>query len=673
MGLAALKVGQDLHLENEEYRITRIFGPERIEIEHRATGAHSERTEASLLKAYSDGHLTFGAPRRSLPHDRAHREANDRVIIESLSDEQREIVLLRLHFVQNLVGVSTTRHVFDAQVRTLWEKLGTPEKKLWREPPPASTVCRWRKRWLEMDCSIGALLGRHARCGNRKARVPDKVTEIVDKAIQDVYLRPERRTIGEVVTESRDQIIFANQRLTASEKLPLIGRRYVQRRIKLLPAFDVDRARHGRQAAIVKYRSSGKGAVADEPMQRAQMDHCELDLFVVDEATALPLGRPWLTVIIDVCTRMVLGYTISFNHPSSMTVMRALRHALLPKERKPGHVNEWPTWGVIQVIVVDNGVEFHGRSLEFTAAQFAITVQICPRVSPWFKGMVERYFRTVQSGVVAQIPGRTFKDVVSRGDYDSMGFAIITMSTLTEVIEKWIVDVYHQDVHSGIGEPPLQLFNRLVPQTQRYLPDCASTMDAAFGKPDTRVLGHQGIEFDCLFYNSPAAGAIRTQHGDRVDVQVVTNDDDVGYLYVLEPLSGEPIKIPAVDIDYASGMTRWQHRICKEHARSVAKNSAEPLKLAQAREAISELIARDLSLNKKRARKSIARYQEKARTSAAPSTQPADQGASSSSGDLSRDTSHTVAPPTDHGCIDDDAIPNFETRAPNQPNQDAQP
>jgi putative transposase len=44
------------------------------------------------------------------------------------------------------------------------------------------------------------------------------------------------------------------------------------------------------------------------PFEWVEMDDTKLDLFVLDEKTKLPIGRPWLFVATDVFTKMILGY-----------------------------------------------------------------------------------------------------------------------------------------------------------------------------------------------------------------------------------------------------------------------------------------------------------------------------------------------------------------------------
>jgi putative transposase len=64
-----------------------------------------------------------------------------------------------------------------------------------------------------------------------------------------------------------------------------------------------------------------------------QIDHTPVDVIVVDEQDRLPVGRPWLTLVIDVDSRVVAGFCLSLDDPSTLSVARALTHAVTPKDK----------------------------------------------------------------------------------------------------------------------------------------------------------------------------------------------------------------------------------------------------------------------------------------------------------------------------------------------------
>ena len=60
---------------------------------------------------------------------------------------------------------------------------------------------------------------------------------------------------------------------------------------------------------VEEYHSAG-------PLDVVQIDHTIVDLVVVDEVTRTPIGRPVLTLAIDIHTRVVTGFYLALNHPS---------------------------------------------------------------------------------------------------------------------------------------------------------------------------------------------------------------------------------------------------------------------------------------------------------------------------------------------------------------------
>lgn len=606
MGIGIIKTGQRFDLDGERKYITRLIDKDRIEYEDATSARRQELAQAELLSLYKEGRIVFRGIVDSEHEGRARTRVLSNVLMASVPPIQRKVACLRLHFITKLAGIPTTRARLMPLVKAIWEKLKAPERELLPKCPHASTVARWMKSYREANCNIAALLDQHDLKGNRN-RTPQKVLELIEDCVSELYLTPQRRNIASVVLHINDLIDGTNLGLIESERLSHVSNEQVRKYIKRLPAYEVYASRYGKQAADVRFRTTGKGVDAALPLQRAAMDHCRLDLFVVDTASGLPLGRPWLTVILDECTRMVLGYSLSFEAPSALSVMRALRHAILPKDCIEDVSHPWPTWGVMRTLVVDNGVEFHGESLDYAAGQFGIIIQTCPRRKPWFKGKIERFFRTMQADLTSHIPGRTFSSVVERGGYDSSKHAVISLKTLNELVQIWVVDIYHQSNHSSLRQSPAFRWESLIDRVDRHLPDSAEWVNAAFGKPSRRVLGHEGVYFDSLAYNSPELGELRYRLGDRIAVNIITNDEDVGYLYVVCPERKEHIRVPAVDLEYAVGLTRWQHKRCREYAAILSEQTTDRVGLAEARRRIVELIAQDMTTNRRASRVRQAR------------------------------------------------------------------
>ena len=81
-------------------------------------------------------------------------------------------------------------------------------------------------------------------------------------------------------------------------------------------------------AGVPKRPPRSKGALGI-----VQIDHTLVDVMVVDEVRRQSMGRPWITVAFDIATRAVLGFHLSLNAPSSISVGLTLAMVGLPKER----------------------------------------------------------------------------------------------------------------------------------------------------------------------------------------------------------------------------------------------------------------------------------------------------------------------------------------------------
>lgn len=86
-----------------------------------------------------------------------------------------------------------------------------------------------------------------------------------------------------------------------------------------------------------------------------------LDIQLVDDIDRMPIGRPWITLAIDVFSRMVAGMYVSIDPPGALSTGLCIAHAVLPKERwlaKHDIANSWPVWGVMSVVHADNAKEW---------------------------------------------------------------------------------------------------------------------------------------------------------------------------------------------------------------------------------------------------------------------------------------------------------------------------
>lgn len=592
MGKHTFSANARIQLDGREHHLVRKVSDEIWQLEEFTTRRISEFSQVELQTLYAQGRLVFLSD-----YDQAVRTFKRARAPVTLSEPDWLIAKTRRAYVLAVKGLARTRRALEGAVAQVHKLLDVSTPK-----PSPSSVLRWYDRYYACGEDIHSLAPGFTQGTYRKPRYPQEVLDLVDQAIDDIYLKPERPNVEETLNHAITSVAKENQLRPQQLQLPRPTRRLLQRLINRIPAYDRCAARHGETYARRKFRAVLNHHTTLAPLERAEIDHTVLNVIVVDDESGLPLGRPYLTVCIDSHTRCILGIYIGFEPPSYLSVAQCLRHAFLPKtdlaQRYPEIRNSWSAHGVMAVLVVDNGPEFHSDALELACEAFGIEIHYTPRKTPWLKGKVERFLGTLNREVAHISPGTTFENILAREDYDSARHAVVSLSVLKEVIHHWIVDVYHQRPHRGLRTAPDAAWKNLVAVGEIPLPDDPKRLNALLGRPHKRTLSHQGIEFDCLFYNSPEMIDLRRRFGAKLEVDIRVDDSDIGSLHVIGP-DGEIYEVPALNGDYAKGLTRWQHKIVRRYAGRVL-GLHDDTGWREAKRQISEIVRKRLGLGKSR-------------------------------------------------------------------------
>lgn len=567
-----------------------------------------------LLKMYGKTLDFLPAPRSStagLP------TLEDQFLVH-VAPEHFDFAKVRRTYAKDVLNIAATKEVMNPVITETWKRLGVPATR-----PHFTTVCRWRKKFLEDGASIRRLIDQVHRRGNRKSRYPEEVLRIANEAITTQFMTKERKTIQDTLDYAELAVSRENKLRLPSDQLPLPSRRLLTSLIGAVPAFDKHAARYGREAAIKMFRSVQAHRTTMRPLERAEIDHTPLDMMVIDDFTGLPLGRPWLTVCIDDFTRCVLGIHISFSAPSYLTVAKCLQHAFMPKtnlhDEYPSVVNSWDAYGVMQELVVDNGAEFHSDGLENACLLLGTEIHYSARKTPWFKGKVERFQGSLNRGAVHGHPGTTFSNIFEKGDYDPKKHAVIRLSKLKEVVHIWIADAYHQKPHRALKIAPKDAWRNGIPPEDIRLPENPLLMEAIVGKSTIRSLSHKGIEKNSLYYNSVELAQLRRTHGDKFDVEIRFNPEDIGSVVVVSPDKKQLVKVPAINAEYADGLTEWQHVLCQKYAARELKKY-DSIGWLEAKEKIGQIFDAEIANTKKLKRKNSAKPKPKVQPEVHPST-----------------------------------------------------
>jgi len=621
MSTAAFIKGCKVRIEGIEFTLVRKIGPDDWQLEAQNTGELRRMTKAEMLAGVSGGGICFVIDEATIPRDgSARRKANAAKQFDLLSDGLKTVAKHRRRLVMTILkefGSSRESESLRKRIATLWREVGETTS-----PPHPTTVWRWTQRFLASGKDIRSLVTGYHRSGNTKRRYPEVVETKVREAIDAEFLSMERGTYQDTLDLAIVKIREENNLRLENNQLPLPKLEYVRQMARQIPAFDREAARYGRQAAERKFRAVLGKTIADAALARVEIDHTRLDIFVVDDETFLPLGRPWLTVCIDARTRVILGFHLGFDPPSYSTVARALKHAIMPKldlsATYPAVKGTWDAYGVMDGIVVDNGPEFHSESLEAACYSLGIDVQYCPRKQPWYKGIVERALGTMNRGVAHGIPGTTFSNILEKADYDAASRATVALRTLREVIHVWVVDYYHQRPHKGLGDTPAHAWKLETSGMDIRLPVKPQELDAVLGNIATRRLTHRGIEINSLFYNSADAKHISLKLGMDLSVTIRYDEENLGHIYLLDPDTNEYVLIPALDQTYAAGLTLYQHKVCRRFAKRELDGRTDVVALAEAKHTIQKLVDEDFSRKGKKTRVRPSRFRNGGKTGPRP-------------------------------------------------------
>ena len=434
-----------------------------------------------------------------------------------------------------------------------------------------STLYRWLERY-EATGLVASLMDQPRNGGRGKPRLSPEVDAIVQQAIKDEYLTTQRKPLAKV-----HQVVVSQCRRA---NLPVPHPNTIRNRIGQLTEYNRLRYRYGKASAdeqLAPHKGSFPGA--DFPLAFVQIDHTKLDVELVDEQQRLPIGRPWITVAIDVFSRMIVGFYVSLDPPGAMGTGMCVANTILPKEQWLAQYDlggDWPCWGVMRTLHLDNAREFHGAMLKRACEQYGIEINWRPVAKPNYGGHIERYLGTVLEEIHS-LPGTTFSSVSERGDYPSEERAVLTLRELEKWLLTYITEVYHKRTHQGIGMAPLERYKQGIFGTDsasgsglpfRFMSEEKLRLD--FMPFEERTVQEYGVLIDHIYYYSDVLRRwIKTtdKYKQRQKLLFKRDPRDISIVYFYDPELEEYFAIPYRDTSRPP-MSIWEHREAVRRVRS---------------------------------------------------------------------------------------------------------
>ncbi|NOU83885.1 DDE-type integrase/transposase/recombinase [Paenibacillus sp. LMG 31459] len=553
--------------------------------------------QKDLMALYEKGTVTFEVTGSST--DLTHLGIRENRVIDfsMLSETHKNIARIRYDAIKPLL---------DVRRKHLQPKLEerVSELKLQGVKITPVTLRRWFNIFQDSGQDITSLVPDTLNRGVG-TRLSSTIEEIIDHCIETVYAKREKISAKDIHAKVMVEIEKKNRIRDVEDRLEIPSYNTITRRIKEKDPYEMMVKREGEKQAFDKL---GAAAVLQRPKQPydvLEIDHTKLDLFVVDDETGLPLGRPYLTQAVDKATGAIVGIYVAFHAPSYVSVMQCLLHAMSPKtyvkELYPEIQGTWDMFGVPKVLRMDNGKEFQSHSLKDACAQLGIVPDYCPPRKPWYKGSVERTFRTINQQLLHKTPGTTFSNVVDKKDYNPQKNAIVGYYAFLKLLHQWIIDQYLLQFHRGTKGAPSELWRQgIIDWGAPPLLSSIPNWNIILGKlREGATIQRIGIQYKHMSYTSEQLQDLKLRLIKKGESAVRFKYDplDMSKIHVYDEEHKRYLEVPNTNQDYSKGLTEFSHECILKQLRQ-SKSNINMLALAQAKEKFLEDLAKQMKLTK---------------------------------------------------------------------------
>ena len=284
---------------------------------------------------------------------------------------------------------------------------------------------------------------------------------------------------------------------------------------------------------------------ASLPLQYVFIDHCYIDIFIVDEETRSKPYRVWLTLLIDAFSRCILGMALLPEEPCIESVQTAIMHSIWSKDQWVDSLDldlpnnyKWECYGIPQNLSLDNAWAHHSISLENLSRRISfhydynsITLRFRPPYMGRFGALIERFFGNLQLKIKkALLPG-----AIHSHDPEGVRNAAKEACILFEDLQKEIVKLvlqYMYHPHSELnGMRPIDKWREGLLSGFPLVPPRTEANEKMFWRsyPDTRIIHSQGVSVFGLTYTSKKIGRIARvgSNGKKIEYGFSYDPNDI--------------------------------------------------------------------------------------------------------------------------------------------------
>ena len=444
-----------------------------------------------------------------------------------------------------------------------WEEAGRPSRTVEQLQPVIAAVARKigdhappkarsLQRYIEVSEKTGgdpeAFVKQTACQGNFNKRHSDEVHTMLHDWVCKHYLVSPRPTLLNVYSMVANEFKIHNKTLPAESQLPMVGRSAVYEVMRNIDRYTETFCHRGKEEADHKYRMVEDGPVTERHNECWEIDHTTVDLIVIDDKTGLPIGRPFITMVIDRHTRLIPGFHVSWDFPGIDPTVECLRCAISPKDKLLASVaglrNPWPAFGVPGRLVTDNAKHFYSKSFKSVMNNLGIDSGRTPLLKAWFKGRIERMFGTYARGLCHMLPGTTFSNIFQRlKEKPPEKVAVCTLAEFNAMLIRFIVDIYHPHRHRIMNTSPLLAYQESMRTHGVKRPPNPDELASKLAIPHWRKVQREGLNFEGLWYRgTPLLNLLVNKRLSRI-VQIKVNPLDLTKIWFIHPETNAPVEL----------------------------------------------------------------------------------------------------------------------------------
>lgn len=444
--------------------------------------------------------------------------------------------------------------------------------------PSAGSIRTWVERYRTADFDVSGLIDRHK--GDRTSKFTDE-----ERSLHARFALKYASTTKPSIAHLHRRMVATFNRinrargLTGNDKLRPISETWLAEKIDQLPDFFKMAGREGSRKARMHFQAVRKGMDKGVPFQRLEADEWTVDLHTLlvescvwaeltpEERRLFAAVRLTFSGAICVTTKCIAAMRVFEGSGSIETAYATIEMTARDKTdlaRSAGCRYPWEMRGRFGSIGLDSATWFVSDAIKASLLDSGCSAIYPPSGEPYLRGTIERFFRTIAYLGLQEFSGRTFSNIIEKGDNAPEAEASIRKDLLVLIFIRLIVDVYHNMPHAGLGGlTPRRAWLEMTRERSPVPPPTGFMLRNIYGIPATRKITKAGICFEDIQYQSPEIQAMRRDDQDQwVDIKV--DRHDLGEISVV--CGDVMLRVKAV-MKGLKGVSLWKWMAAKERLR----------------------------------------------------------------------------------------------------------